>query len=148
VNALSGDRPLTAAPTAPRPPARRGEPGLGLGWQRVAEAVAQTVPVAEIERIWLFPPVRHEDREWGTAVIARRVQAGRLRVHTGQYYLVVRGRERGQGQVSVDDVGETPDDVLPEVIRGVQQRANEDEPPVEIAPALWYENDDELPPAG
>lgn len=127
---------------------RRGAPGLGLGWRRVADAVAQAIPVAEIERIWLFPPVRRDEREWGTAVVARRVRGDRVRVYTASYLLVVRGRERGQAQVSVEDVGETPDDVVAVVIRGVQERAREDEPPVEIAPALWWEEHDGAPAAG
>jgi hypothetical protein len=117
--------------------------GLPLGWRRVADEVARAMPAAEIERVWLFPPVRAEDREWGTAVIARRVSAGRLRVYTGSYHLVVRGRERGQGHVGVEDVGETPDDVLADVIGGVQQRAGEAEPPLEIAPESWFEDRDQ-----
>jgi hypothetical protein len=106
------------------------------------------MPVAEIERIWLFPPVRQESREWGTAVVARRVAPGRLRVYTGSYGLVVRGRERGQGQVTVSEVGETPDAVLPDVIRGVQARAREAEYPDELAPTTWFRSDDESSPAG
>jgi hypothetical protein len=125
----------------PTEPAERGAPGYG--WRRVATAVAAQVPVGEIERIWLFPPVRLEAREWGTAVVARRVGPGRLRVYTGSYGLVVRGRERGQGQVTVEDVGETPDAVLPDVIRGVQERAGEADYPDEVAPAAWFVSDDE-----
>jgi hypothetical protein len=114
----------------------------------VADAVAQAVPVAEVERIWLFPPVRRDDREWGTAVVARRVRDDRVRIYTASYRMVVRGRERGQTQISVDDVGETPDDVLADVIRGVQERASEDEPPVEIATVVWWEGHDGAPAAG
>jgi hypothetical protein len=109
----------------------------------VAAALAASVPVGEIERIWLFPPVRQEAREWGTAVVARRVGPGRLRVYTGSYGLVTRGRERGQGQVTVAEVGETPDAVLPDVIRGVQERAGEAEYPDEVPPAAWFASDDE-----
>jgi len=119
----------------------------GPGWRRVAHAVAERMAVREIERIWLFPPVRREDREWGTAVVARRVSPGRLRVYTGSYGLLVRGRERGQGPVVVEDVGETPDEILPDVIRGVQERAGEDDFPDEIAPRDWYRNDDDAPAA-
>jgi len=137
--------PDLAAARAPSRPAAAAD--LPLGWRRVADEVARTMPVAEIERAWLFPPVRGEDREWGTAVIARRVSAGRLRVYTGSYHLVVRGRERGQGQVGVEDVGETPDDVLADVIRGVQQRAGEADPPLEIAPASWFDDRDQPPAA-
>lgn len=121
---------------------------MGFGWRRVAHAVADAMPTSEIERIWLFPPVRQEAREWGTAVVARRVAAGRLRVYTGSYGLVVRGRERGQGQVLVTEVGETPDEVLPDVIRGVQERAGETDLPDEVAPNTWFPDDDQSPAAG
>jgi len=120
----------------------------GPGWRRVAQAIAERMPVAEIERIWLFPPVRHELREWGTAVVARRMSPGRVRVYTGSYGLVVRGRERGQGQVTVEDVAESPDEVLPDVIRGVQERAGEEEFPDEIAAATWFPDDDQRAAAG
>ncbi len=117
--------------------------GLGIGWVRVADAVADAMPTEEIERIWLFPPVRRDEREWGTAVVARRVAEGRVRVYTASYMLTVRGRERGRTQVTLEEVGESPDDVVPDVIRGVQERAGEAEPPIEIAPDLWYLPDDE-----
>ncbi|HEX9727793.1 MAG TPA: hypothetical protein VGA37_04760 [Gemmatimonadales bacterium] len=122
--------------------------GLGLGWTRVAAAMAGTVPPDAIERIWLFPPVRREEREWGTAVVARRIADGRLRVYTGRYMLVVRGRERGQGRVAIEEVGESPDDIVEDVIRGVQLRAGEAVPPAEVAPELWYELRDESASAG
>lgn len=126
------------AAEAPVGVARRLEPGLGLGWARVAEAVAARVPADAIERIWLFAPVRHEEREWGTAVVACRTETARRRVFTASYILVVRGRERGQGKVTVEEVGESPVEVLHEALAGVQERAGEPDPPVEIAPELWY----------
>ncbi len=112
---------------------------------RVAQAVSERIPPHTIERIWLFAPVRREWREWGTAVIACRLDSERLRVHTGSYLMVIRGRERGQGKVTVDEVGESPVDVLHEVIAGVQERAGEAEPPVEIDPELWYPREQEEP---
>lgn len=119
--------------------------GLGIGWTKLTSAIAEALPVTQIERIWLFPPVRHEEREWGTAVIAVRVDENRSQVHTGTYILIIRGRERGQAHVSVEEVGAGPDDVLPDVIRGVQERAGEAEPPVEIAPELWFPAETEDP---
>ena len=113
-------------------------PGLGLGWTRVAPAVAGAMPAAEIARIWLFAPVRREEREWGTAVVARRADGERERDYTASYTLYIRGRERGQGHVSVLEVGETPAAVVDDVVRGVQERAGEAEPPVEIAASLWF----------
>jgi hypothetical protein len=118
-------------------------PGLGLGWTRLAAKVAEQIPAADIARIWLFLPVRRSEREWGTAVIARRVGAGRFRVYTGRYMLVARGRARGEGRLLVEEVGESPEEVVAEVIRGVQDRAGEAEPPIEIEPTLWYPEHDE-----
>jgi hypothetical protein len=146
-SAVTESRPAPALATASAPRAAAPTARLSLGWRRVADELLRAVPAAEIERAWLFPPVRNEDREWGTAVLARRVCDGRLRIYTGSYYLVVRGRERGQGHVAVEDVGETPDAVVGDVIRGVQERAGEAQPPIEIAPAAWLEDRDEPPAA-
>lgn len=124
-------------------------PGLGLGWARVAARVAEVVPPAELDGIWLFAPVRREEREWGTAVVSRRGPGGRRRIYTARYVLVIRGRERGQGKVVVEEAGESPPDVVHTVIAGVQARAGEAEPPVEIPPELWYGADrDEPAPEG
>ena len=131
--------PLRESPAPPAPPPSGGAVGLGLGWTRIADAVARRLPVAEVERIWVFQPVRRDDREWGTAVIARRAAPGRLTVYTGSYILFVRGREKGQGRVEVEEVGEGPEDVLADVLRGVQERAGEAEPPGEVPVRAWYD---------
>jgi hypothetical protein len=122
--------------------------GLGLGWARVARAVAEQIPAHLVDRIWLFSPVRREEREWGTAVLACRTDDGRLRIFTASYLLVVRGRERGQGKVTIEEVGESPPDIVHEVLVGVQERAGEPEPPSEITAQEWFppvEDDDESP---
>lgn len=126
---------------------RHGAPGLGAGWIRVARAVAEAMPPAEIARIWLFAPVRRGGREWGTAVVARRVAGGRARVYTAGYLLVTRGRERGQGKIVLEEVGESPAEVVDHVIRGVQERAGEAEPPVEIERSAWYGGERDQPAA-
>jgi hypothetical protein len=111
------------------------------------------MPSAEVARIWLFAPVRREEREWGTAVVARRVggaggEAGeRVRVYTASYVLAIRGRERGQGKIALVEVAESPAAVVDEVIRGVQERAGEAEPPVEIAPGVWFGEEHDQPAA-
>jgi hypothetical protein len=104
----------------------------------VAEAVAAQVQPEEIEGIWLFAPVRREEREWGVAVISCSTDDMRRRIYTASYMMIVRGREKGHGKVSVEEVGESPATVLEDVIRGVQNRAGESEPPVEISPSLWF----------
>ena len=125
-----------------RPP--EAPPGVGPGWSRVATAVAQAFPVAEINAIWVFAPVRKDDREWGTAAVTRNSDDGRMRLYTARYVVVVKGVERGQGKVAVEEVGIGPDAVLADVLRGVQERAGELEPPVAIDPALWFGKADEL----
>ena len=113
-------------------------PGLGSGWTRVAEALVSRVEPEDIEGIWLFQPVRREEREWGVAVVACRTDDDRRRIFTASYMIVVRGREKGHGKVAVEEIGESPATVLEDVIRGVGDRTGEAEPPVEITPDLWY----------
>ena len=122
--------------------------GLGPGWTRVASAVAQAFPPSEITGIWVFAPIRREEREWGMAAVARRTADGRARVYTAQYVLVVKGVERGQGKVAVEEIGTGPDAVVADVLRGVQERAGELEPPVPIDPAAWYGTSAEPAAAG
>ncbi len=121
----------------PRSPTTR-TPVHGTGWTRIAEALAETITPSEVEEIWLFAPVRSEGREWGTAVVSCRADDDRRRIFTASYVLVTRGRDRGQGRVVVEEVGQSPETVLHEVIAGVQERAGESEPPVQIAPEVWY----------
>ena len=112
-------------------------PGLGPGWSRVAETLVSRINPEDIEGIWLFPPVRREEREWGVAVIACCTDDERQRIFTASYMIVVRGREKGHGRVAVEEVGESPATVLGDVIRGVGDRTGEVEPPVKITPSLW-----------
>ena len=53
----------------------------GLGWPRLAAAVAEQMPAAEVDGIWVFSPLRHDGREWGTAVLSR-VDGERRRIYT------------------------------------------------------------------
>lgn len=129
--------PVAAEAIGSASPALRS-PAHGIGWDRVARAVADVVVPETIEGIWLFCPVRLEDREWGTAVVACREHDGRQRVFTASYLVFVRGRDRGRGKVAVDEVGTSPPDVLDEVLQGVQERAGEPEPPVAVSPETWY----------
>ena len=60
-----------------------------------------------------------------------------------------RVEEVSDGMEALDHLTQkTPDAVLPDVIRGVQERSGEAEYPDEIAPSAWYPGGDEPPPAG
>ena len=104
----------------------------------MARELAQQVPPEELHGIWVFPAVRREEREWGTAIVARRGEGDRIRVYTARYLQMTRGRERGQGRVAIEEVASCPPSVLFEVLKGVQERMAETEPPVEISPSVWY----------
>ena len=114
-------------------------PGQGAGWAKVAAAVEAQVPPAEIETIYVFHPIKREGKEWGTAVVTRKAGDGRLRVYTARYMLVVRGKERGQSKIEVDEVALSPAEVLAKVIQATVDRGGDTEPPVELGPAVWYE---------
>ena len=87
-------------------------PGRGPGWSEVAAAVAARVPPAEIDTIYVFRPIKRDGREWGTAVVTRQSSetGGRLRVYTARYMLVIRGKERGQSKVEVEEAEEEADE--------------------------------------
>jgi len=125
---LSG--PLTAGPGG----------GRGPGWSGLAAAVARDVPPAEIETIYVFRPSKRDGREWGTAVVTRRVEGeSRLRVYTARYMLVIRGKERGSSRVEVEEVALSPAEVLSEVMRATADRTGDAEPPVTLENSAWYE---------
>src|SRR5256885_12303869 len=117
-----------------RPPL---DPGRGPGWAKLAEAVALRVPPSEIETIYLFRPWKREGREWGTAVVACRATegggeggGGRLRVYTARYMLIVRGKERGQSRIEVEETALSPADVIARVMQAAAERTGDPEPPV------------------
>ena len=117
------------------------EPGRGPGWAKLAEAVALRVPPAAIETIYIFRPWKREGREWGTAVVACRVPDGgsRLRVYTARYMLIVRGKERGQARIEVEETALSPAEVIARVMQAAADRTGDSDPPVAVGPAVWYE---------
>ena len=127
-----------ADPRPPGPVTPGAGAGAGPGWAKLAAAVAQEVPPTEIETIYLFRPIKREGREWGTAVVTRRAE-GRLRVYTAKYMVVVRGKERGQAKVAVEEVGLSPVEVLEQVMQSTAERTGDAEPPVAHGPSVWYE---------
>ena len=129
-----------------RSPLEPGRAGRGPGWAKLAEAVALRVPPSEIETIYLFRPWKREGREWGTAVVACRAAegtgegaGGRLRVYTARYMLIVRGKERGQSRIEVEETALSPAEVIARVMQAAAERTGDAEPPVAVGPAVWYE---------
>jgi hypothetical protein len=107
------------------------------GWERLAQAVSDIVPPAEIDGVWIFAPVRHEDREWGTAVLSR-VDGERRRIYTAGYALAVKGKQRGKFESTILEVGSGPIEALARVLQEAQRRVDDDQPPSPVPPESWF----------
>jgi hypothetical protein len=118
--------------------------GSGPGWTRLALAVADVLPPAEVDGVWLFSPLRHEGREWGTAVLSR-VDGDRRRIYTARYVLAVKGKERGKFESTVLEVGSGPVEALAQLLQDAQKRIDDEHPPLPVAPDEWFAAHDSPP---
>jgi len=116
-------------------------PGQGAGWAKLAAAVETQVPPGEIDSIYVFQPIKRAGKEWGTAVVTRKSGDGRLRVYTARYMLVIRGKERGQSKIEVEEVALSTAEVLAKVMQATVDRGGDTEPPTELGPSVWYEGE-------
>jgi len=107
------------------------------GWVRLAGAVADTLPPAEVDGVWTFRLLRHEGKEWGTAVLSR-VDGDRRRIYTARYVLAIKGKERGKFEASVQEVGSGPVAALARLLQDAQKRIDDEEPPTPVSPAAWF----------
>jgi hypothetical protein len=115
-------------------------PAPETGWERLAQLVAAEIPVAEVTRVWCFPVLRQGQREFGTAVIARRDgdDAERVRIYTARYLLQVKGKERGKFEADLRQVGSGPIERLPALLEEAHRRSDDEEPPAEADVADWF----------
>ncbi len=109
----------------------------GLGWDRLAQTVAVSVPPAEIDAIWVFAPLRRETREWGTAILSR-IDGDRRRIYTARYVLTIKGKERGKFESSMVEVGSGPVEALDRLLHEAHQRLDDENPPVSVSPPTWF----------
>ena len=109
----------------------------GLGWPRLAAAVAEQVPLAEVDGVWVFTTLRHEGREWGTAILSR-VDGERRRIYTARYMLAIKGKERGKFEASVAEVGSGPVEALAQLLNDAQRRIDDEQPPVPVPPEEFF----------
>lgn len=114
--------------------------GIGAGWVRLAAKVGEVIPPNEIDGLWVFPVLRQDQREWGTAVLTRveGEQGERRRIYTARYMLQIKGKERGKFEASVEEVGSGPLERLPELLHAVHQRTDDEVPPVELETGAWF----------
>jgi hypothetical protein len=112
-------------------------PSTESGWTRLAGAVAEVLPPAEVDGVWIFSPLRHEGREWGTAVVSR-LDGDRRRIYTARYMLAVKGKERGKFEASVQEVGSGPVTALAQLLHDAQKRIDDAQPPTPVSPETWF----------
>jgi hypothetical protein len=109
----------------------------GLGWDRLAQAVEVLVPAAEVDAVWLFAPLRHEGREWGTAVLSR-LDGERRRIYTARYVLAIKGKERGKFDTSIEEVGSGTSEAVERLLQEAQRRIDDEHPPMPVPPESWF----------
>ena len=112
-------------------------PGVGDGWARLVEVVRQALPTGEIDRLWVFRTIRHQARDFGTAILSR-IDGDRRRIYTARFVLTVKGKARGRFQSDLIEVGSGPVEALAELLALVPKRSDEEEPPTEIPPESWF----------
>jgi hypothetical protein len=115
----------------------QGVPINGSGWERLAQAVAEVLPPAEVDGVWVFTPLRRESREWGTAVLSR-VDGERRRIYTARYVLAIKGKERGKFEASVQEVGSGTTEALARLVQEAQRRIDDEHPPTPVPPESWF----------
>lgn len=115
-----------------------GGPSIGgAGWSRLAQAVADVLPPHEVDAVWVFTPLRHEAKEWGTAVVSR-VDGERRRIYTARYGLAVKGKDRGKFECSVQEVGTGPLEALEKLLEEAHRRIDDEHPPLSVPPETWF----------
>jgi hypothetical protein len=123
--------------TAPQgPTGPQGGTGPQARWERLADEVALQVPVAEIDGVWVFQPLRNGPQEAGTAILSR-IDGERRRIYTARYVATIKGKQRGLWQSIVEEVGSGPIEALDRLLADVEKRVDEGSPtPVPVA--AWY----------
>jgi len=133
-SSVKADRALLAklpADGSSRRPACSWEAATGSGGVAVSDAVEQLLaaldelmPRDEVEAVYAFPPVRHDGREHGVAVVSRVMSGERRLVYRARYVVPLKGPDRGKVTVAVEETAEAPAALLPEVL-GSAARADE-----------------------
>ena len=112
-------------------------PGEGERWERLAEWLRGRIDPAEVDGIWVFRVVRRDRAEYGTAVLSL-VAGDRRRILTARYVATIKGRERGEWESDLAEVGSGPLEALEELLALVPIRADDEDPPAPVDPRRWF----------
>lgn len=112
-------------------------PGESPHWERLALWIRDRLPAVDIDGVWVFRVLRRDHKEFGTAVLSR-VDGDRRRIYTATYTATIKGKQRGQFESQLDEVGSGPLEALQELLALVPVRADDEEPPVAVVVSLWF----------
>ncbi|HEY3933538.1 MAG TPA: hypothetical protein VGL65_02890 [Gemmatimonadales bacterium] len=112
-------------------------PGEGPHWERLAVWLAGQLPSPEVDGVWVFRVIRHERKEFGTAVISR-VDGDRRRIYTATYTATIKGKQRGGFDTDLTEVGSGPLEALQELLALVPVRADDEELPLPVDLPRWF----------
>lgn len=112
-------------------------PGEGERWERLATWLRERIDPAEVDGIWVFRVVRRDRAEYGTAVLSL-VAGDRRRILTARYVATIKGRERGEWESDLAEVGSGPLEALEELLALVPIRADDEDPPAPVDPRSWF----------
>ncbi len=113
------------------------QPGEGPHWERLTTWLRERLPVEEIDGVWVFRVLRHDPREFGTAVLSR-VDGDRRRIYTASYTATIKGKQRGNFEPQLTEVGSGPLEALEALLALVPVRAEDEEPPVAVPCVRWF----------
>jgi hypothetical protein len=104
-----------------------GDPGVPEAVGRALDELSFRIPPTEIDRVWIFPPLRRGRKETGVLAAGCYAPEGRHLLVTVAY----RAEETGRGvqfEATVHEEGEAPPDRLPRIMTGVVRRLREEDP--------------------
>jgi hypothetical protein len=113
------------------------EPGTGERWQRLADWLRDQIDVDQVDGVWVFRVVRHDKSEFGTAVLSL-VAGDRRRILTARYVATIKGRERGEWESEMNEVGSGPLEALEQLLALVPIRADDEDPPARVDSRTWF----------
>jgi hypothetical protein len=123
------------------------DPPLSDALRAALLALPEHVPLARLDRVWIFPPRETGGRESGLLVLAllpeeEPAPAGAPRRLLTLRYEADRGRARARPRLELAEQGSAPPDLIPRVIAGVVARLREPDEPAEHAlhgsAAAWH----------
>ena len=109
------------------------------GRERFLREIAAQLPLDRIEEVHLFASIRQGGNESAIAVVALRPELteegseARRTVFRARYRLALKGTERGKWEMDITEEADAPTVTVDEVVRGVLQRAGDEEEPERLS---------------